>query len=210
MSPMTAEAEATAATPTPYAVSREVEDLQAVIGAAGGSAYVFGVSSGAMLALEAAFQGLPIRKLALVEPPYNVDGSRPPIPNLADQYTRLCAEGRRGEAVALFMTKAVGQPPEAVDQVRNTPMWPGLEAMAHTLAYDAMIVGDATLPTDRAAMLTVPTLAIESAGSPPWLRSAAQAIARALPNGEHQTLPGQFHQPDPEPSAAELTRFFLH
>ncbi|HCT75152.1 MAG TPA: alpha/beta hydrolase [Micromonosporaceae bacterium] len=193
----------------PYAVAREIEDLQAVIDAAGGSAYAFGVSSGGILAFEAAAQGASITKLAIVEPPYNADESRPPIPNLAKEYTQLCAEGRRGDAVALFMTKAVGQPPEEAEQARQTPMWPWLEGMAHTLAYDAEVVGDAQVPTERAATTTVPTLLLESTGSPKWLRSAAQAMAQSLPNAEHQSLPGQFHQPDPEPMAASLKLFYL-
>jgi len=192
----------------PYHVDREVEDLAALIETAGGSAHLYGVSSGAILALETAVQGHPVRSLALVEPPYQVDEQRPRVPNLADQYTELCASGRPGEAVALFMTKAVGQPPEAVDQIRNTPMWPGLEAMAPTLAYDAAIVGDGDLPANRVASVTVPTLMIESTDSPQWLRKATSALAHALPNAEHRALAGQFHQPDPALQAAELKRFF--
>jgi pimeloyl-ACP methyl ester carboxylesterase len=192
----------------PYAVSREVEDLDAVITAAGGSAYLFGMSSGAALAFEAAAAGLPIRKLVLVEPPYRVDG-HPPGEDLAAQYQQLCASDRRGEAIALFMTKAVGQPPEAVDQVRKTPIWPALEAMAHTLAYDAAIVGDGTLPADRAAAVMVPALAVESTASPQWLRSASRAAASALPDGRHLVVEGQFHEPDPKLLAPALKLFFL-
>jgi pimeloyl-ACP methyl ester carboxylesterase len=193
----------------PYHVDREVEDLVALIDVAGGSAHLYGVSSGAMLALETALQGHSVRALALVEPPYQVDESQPRVPHLADQYTELCASGRPGEAVALFMTKAVGQPQEAVDQIRNTPMWPGLEAMAPTLAYDAMIVGDGILPADRVASVTAPTLMIESTDSPQWLRKATSALADALPNAEHRALAGQFHQPDPALQAAEIKRFLL-
>jgi alpha-beta hydrolase superfamily lysophospholipase len=192
----------------PYAARREIEDLHTVIDASGGSAYVYGVSSGAMLALDAAAEGVPIRKLALCEPPYTVDDTRPLFRNYADDYTRLCASGQRGEAVELFMTKAVGQPAEAAEQMRKTPMWAALEAMAHTLAYDATIVGDAALPVARAATVTVPALGIESSTSPQWLRSAARAIATALPNGTHVTIEGQFHQPDPALLAAALTQFF--
>jgi pimeloyl-ACP methyl ester carboxylesterase len=192
----------------PYSVEREIEDLAAVIEAAGGSAYAFGVSSGAVLAVDAATAGTPIRGLALVEPPYAVHETRTEIPNLAGEYTRLCREGRRGEAVELFMTKAVGQPPEAVEQVRGTPMWPALEAMAHTLAYDATITGDGRLPTERAASIAVPTLAIDSTASPEWLRAAAQAIAAAVPDARHVSVPGQFHQPDNQALATEISSFF--
>jgi pimeloyl-ACP methyl ester carboxylesterase len=118
----------------PYAVSREVEDLQALVDGADGTAYLFGVSSGAILCLEAAAEGLPVAGLALVEPPYPVDGGRP-MPDLADRYAQLCEGGRRGDAVALFMTDAVGQPPEAVEQARVTPSWlrAGAEAVAKLL-----------------------------------------------------------------------------
>lgn len=193
----------------PYAVSREVEDLEAVITATGGPAYVFGGSSGAVLVFEAAAQGLPIRKLAMVEPPYSGDSGRTPIPNLAARYTDLCASGRRGEAIALFMTQAVGQPPEAVEQVRRTPIWPALEAMAHTLAYDAEVVGDGVVPADRAAAVTIPALVVESTASPPWLRNASRAVAAALPDGQHLVVPGRFHEPDPALLAPQLKRFFL-
>ena len=193
----------------PYAVSREIEDLEAVITATGGPAYVFGGSAGAILVFEAAARGLPIRKLAMVEPPYSGNGSRAPIPNLAARYTELCASGRRGEAIALFMTKAVGQPPGAVEEVRRTPIWPALEAMAHTLAYDAEIVGDGVVPAGRGAAVRVPALVVESTASPPWLRNASRAAAAALPNGGHLVVPGRFHEPDTALLAPELRRFFL-
>lgn len=210
----------------PYAVSRELEDLDTVITATGGSAYVFGGSSGAVLAFEAAAHGLAVRKLAMVEPPYRADegrsanggsaaggrgtaGGRQPAPNLAARYAELCATGRRGDAIALFMTNAVGQPPEAVEQVRRTPIWPALEEMAHTLAYDAAIVGDGAVPVDTAAAVTIPALVVESTASPQWLRDAARATAASLPNGRHLMVPGQFHEPDPILLAPELTRFFL-
>jgi pimeloyl-ACP methyl ester carboxylesterase len=192
----------------PYAVSREVQDLDALIAAAGGSAHLFGVSSGAILCVEAAADGLEVAGLGLVEPPYPVDGGRQ-IPNLADEYTELCESGRRGEAVELFMTKAVGQPPEAVDEARATPMWPALEAMAHTLAYDATITTQGLPSVERAAAATAPALGIASTGSPPWLRAGAKAIAQLLPYGRYLELEGEFHQPRADLVAAELRRTFL-
>src|SRR2546429_4582400 len=123
----------------PYAVEREVEDLEALIIEAGGSAFVVGGSSGAVLALEAA-RKLPITKLALYEPPFIVDDSRPPLPaDYVSQLTALLASGRRGDAVAYFMTTGVGLPVAEVAQMRHDPMWPALEAVAHTLAYDGTI-----------------------------------------------------------------------
>lgn len=187
----------------PYAVAREIEDLAAIINAVGGSAFAFGVSSGAILILHAAVAGLPLAKLALVEPPFV-----PGMPNHAATYTALCSEGRNGDAVEFFMTKVVGQPASAVEQARQAPMWPALEAMAPTLAYDAAITADGNIPAEFGT-ITTPTLTIESESSPDWLRNATQALAAALPNGSPIALPGQFHQPDPEIMAGELKRFFL-
>lgn len=114
----------------PYTVEREVEDLEALIEEAGGSAFVYGLSSGGALALEAAARGLPIARLAVFEPPFIVEGSRPrPPEELTIELGELAASGRRADAVELFITKAVGLPVEAVDQMRTAPMWPGLEAV---------------------------------------------------------------------------------
>src|SRR5918996_4610574 len=134
----------------PYAVEREIEDIGALIGEAGGSASVFGVSSGAALALEAAAAGLAIDKLALWEPPYIVEGRPRPPADTARIYTELVAAGRRGEAVEYFMANVVGLPPEFVAEAKKAPWWPAQEALAHTLAYDATIMGDYSLPTERA------------------------------------------------------------
>ncbi|MEV4411305.1 alpha/beta hydrolase [Catellatospora sp. NPDC049609] len=191
----------------PYAVERELEDLRAVIDAAGGQAHVYGVSSGAILAFEAAAAGLPIRRLVMVEPPYTAASDRGPVPNYAEEYERLCAEGNPGAAVELFMTKVVGQPQEAVEQARQAPMWPALEALAPTLAYDARITGDGTLPADRFAKLDIPVLAVYADVSPPWLQAGAKTIAETAPLGELAALPGQFHQPEPGALAAAVNRF---
>ncbi len=122
----------------PYAVDREIEDLNALIAEAGGSAAVFGYSSGATLALKAAAAGLAISNLALYEPPFVVDGSRPPLPaDLPDRLVDLVASGRRGDAVELYQREAIGMPEEVVAGMRQAPFRSALEAIAHTLAYDA-------------------------------------------------------------------------
>jgi len=193
----------------PYAVEREVEDLAALIREAGGSAFVFGHSSGAALALEAAAHGLAVTKLALYEPPFIVDDSRPRV--LEDFPARLAgllAAGRRGDAVGLFMTEAVEAPAEMVDQMRQTPMWPAMEALAHTLMYDITIMGDNSLPTERAASVTVPTLVVDGGESPAWARNAVRALADALPAARRRTLEGQTHGVVPEAIAPVLEGFF--
>jgi pimeloyl-ACP methyl ester carboxylesterase len=192
----------------PYAVDREIEDLGALIAAAGGAASVFGYSSGANLALKAAVSGLAITKLVLYEPPFNADDSYPALPaDLADQLAKLVSAGRRGDAVELYQTKAVGIPEDVVAQMRHAPFRPGLEAIAPTLAYDAAIVGDRSLPTELIASVTIPTLVICGEQSPPFLRAAAQAVANALPNGRLDTLAGQGHDISPEATAPVMTEF---
>src|SRR5688500_907857 len=144
----------------PYAVEREVEDIAAVIDAAGGSACLYGTSSGSVLALEAAASGLPVTKLALWEPPFVLDEKARPPADQVERYNEMIAEGRRGDAVEYFMSRVVGLPPEFVAQARAQPFWEAQEALAHTLAYDATIMGDYSLPTERAGAVTAPTLVI--------------------------------------------------
>lgn len=192
----------------PYAIEREVEDLDALINQAGGSACVFGMSSGAVLALEAVARGLAVRKLALYEPPFNLDShARAAAKNYARQLAALLAEGRRGDAVALAMT-TFGAPAEAVAGMRQTPIWSVFESVAPTLAYDNAIMGDGSVPADRLASITVPTLMLDGGASPEFMRDAAQAAANALPNAQRCTLAGQTHDVAPDILAPVLIEFF--
>ena len=192
----------------PYSVDREIEDLGALIAVAGGSAAVFGYSSGANLALKAAASGLAITHLVLYEPPFNADDSYPLLPaGLADQLAVLVSAGRRGDAVELYQTKAVGIPDDVVAQMRNAPFRPGLEAIAHTLVYDATIVGDRSLPADLIASVTIPALVICGEQSPPFLRAAARAVVKALPHGRLSSLAGQGHDISPEATAPVMAEF---
>jgi pimeloyl-ACP methyl ester carboxylesterase len=192
----------------PYAVEREIEDIDAVIAAAGGSASVYGISSGAALALEAAASGLAITKLALWEPSYIVEGRPRPPADTARIYAELVAAGRRGDAVEYFMAKVVGLPPELVAEARKAPWWPAQEALAHTLAYDATIMGDYSLPAERAASVMVPTLVIDGGASFPWIRKTAQAIADIIPHAQRRTLEGQTHNVAAEAITPVLVEFF--
>src|SRR5215218_8586591 len=160
----------------PYAVEREVEDIQALIEVAGGSAYLFGISSGAALALEAARRDPAVKTLALYEPPFIVDDSRPPVPkDHATKLTELTAADRRGDAVKLFL-RQVGAPAIFVALMRLTPVWSKLKAVAHTLPYDAAIVGEyqagAPLPANRWASVAMPTLVVAGGKSPPGSTTA--------------------------------------
>ncbi len=190
-----------------YSVEREIEDLEALIAEVGGSAAVFGYSSGATLVMKAAAAGLAITKLALYEPPF-VDDSRPrPPADLSGQLTELIAADRRGDAVELFQTKAVGMPVGVVAQMRNAPFRPALEAIAHTLVYDAIIMGDYTFPTELVTSIRTPTLVIDGEQSPPFLREAARAVAETLPSGRRHSLAGQDHTIDPKATAPILAEF---
>jgi pimeloyl-ACP methyl ester carboxylesterase len=192
----------------PYAVEREIDDIAALIAQAGGSAAVFGHSSGATLALKAAASGLPITRLVLYEPPFNTDDNDPTLPaGFAGELAGLVSAGRRGDAVELYQTKAVGIPQEMVAQMRHAPFRPGLEAIAHTLAYDAAIVGDRSMPAGLLAAVAVPALVITGEQSPPFLRNAAQAAAQKMPNGRLAVLPGQTHDLNPDATAPVIAEF---
>lgn len=197
----------------PYAVEREIEDIAALLEEAGGSAHVYGISSGAALALEAANRGLTIERLALYEAPFIVDDSRPPIPDgYLDRLKKLISANRRGDAIKLFMTKGVGLPAVFVALMRFMPAWKKLKAVAHTVPYDASIVVDyehgEPLPGDRWTDVTMPTLVAVGGKSPAWMKNGMRALSGVLPNAEHRTLEGQTHIVKPEALAPVLVEFF--
>jgi pimeloyl-ACP methyl ester carboxylesterase len=194
----------------PYAVAREREDLQALLNEAGGAAFVFGMSSGAVLALKAAAQGLSIKKLALYEPPFNSgdDQARAAAKTYTQQLTALLAENRRGDAAALAMT-TWGTPAEAIEGMRQSPMWSSIEAIAPTLAYDDAIMGDGSVPTQEAKAVKVPTLVLDGGNSPGFMHQAADDLAKILPNAQRRTLQEQTHAYAPEVLAPVLEEFFL-
>jgi pimeloyl-ACP methyl ester carboxylesterase len=196
----------------PYAVQREVEDLAAVIGAVGGSASVFGHSSGAVLALEATARGIGVAKLAVYEPPFVVDDARPSLPeDYVARLEGLLAAGERGEAVAYFMRVGPGIPEGVLEGMRGSPMWGEMEALAHTLPYDGRVMRDTVfgrpLPADRWSSVSVPTLVMDGGASPAWQRNAARALAGLLPNATYRTLEDQTHGVAPEVMAPVLRAF---
>ena len=192
----------------PYAVEREIEDIAALAQAAGGSAYLYGSSSGAALALEAAAQ-LPgtITKLVLWEPPYILDPAARPPADQVEQYERMLSEGRPEDAAEYFMAKVVGLPPEFVAGAKAQPFWPSQVALARTLPYDARIMGDYSLPTATAAKVAIPTLVLAGEASFPFMIETAAALAKALPNGRLGTLAGQSHDVSPEVLAPAMKAF---
>jgi pimeloyl-ACP methyl ester carboxylesterase len=191
----------------PYAIDREIEDIEAVVDAAGGEAAIFGSSSGAVLAMFAAEAGVGIGKLTMWEPPFIPEGFPKPPADQVERYETMVAEGRRGDAVEFFMAKVVGMPAEFVAGARTQPWWGATEALAHTLAYDARIMGDYDIPIDRAANVKVPSLVVAGGADMPFMRETAQALADALPDGQVRFLDGQGHDVDMTVLAPVLKEF---
>lgn len=193
----------------PQSLDREIDDLAAVIALVGMPVFAFGVSTGAVLAVESAARGVDIAALALIEPPFILDNSRPSMPtDFCAQLDELVAAGRRGDAVELFLTEAVEMPPEVIAPMWNAPMWPNFEAIAHTISYDIAIMGDFLLPTHWSTV-TVPTLVMDGGESAPWRQNAAKTVAETLPHANRITLEGHPHDVDPEILAPLLEHFFL-
>jgi pimeloyl-ACP methyl ester carboxylesterase len=194
----------------PYAVQREIEDLGALIAAAGGVASVYGHSSGAGLALLAAAGGLPIARLVLHEPPFSADDeeSTAAARALAGSTLATLAADRRADAIAQFLT-AAGLPPEMVAEMTSDPV---LLALAPTMAYDFEVMGDTrggTIPEDLVRAIDIPTLVIAGGASPEFFRDIAARIARLLPNGRLEVLDGQDHGAPADVVAPVVAEFLL-
>lgn len=193
-----------------YAIQREIDDIAAMAAASGGTAFLYGTSSGAALAAEAA-RALPgtISKLALWEPPYIIEGTRPfPPANTAQVFRDFIAQGKRGEAAEYFMTELVGLPPEFAAFARTQPWWAQQEAIAHTLAYDAEVMGDYSIPADRLAEIQTPTIVLAGSASFPFIVTTAEKVAEIIPGAQYQVLPDQQHNVDPNVIGPALAAFF--
>jgi pimeloyl-ACP methyl ester carboxylesterase len=195
----------------PYSVQREVEDLEAVLKEAGGSACVYGISSGAALALEAANRGLGIEKLALYEAPFIVDDKIAARPaDYVDRLDAMIAADDRSAAVRTFM-KTVGMPGILIALMRITPAWKKVKSTAHTLPYDFRVLGDTgsgkPLPADRWTSVTAPALVMDGGKSPAWMRNGMRQLSEVL-GAPYRTLPGQTHMLKPQAVAPVLTEFF--
>jgi pimeloyl-ACP methyl ester carboxylesterase len=197
----------------PYSVDGEIEDLVAVIEAAGGSAHAFGHSSGGALALEATAAGAPISKLAIYEAPYITDDSRPPLPgDYIERLDELIAADDRREVFEYFMTVAVGMPAEMVQPMLDSPMADSMLSLAHTVPYDGRVMLEGSmrgqpLPTRWTKTVTIPSLVMDGGNSPAWIRNSARGLVAVLPDVQYRTLEGQDHAAAPEVVAPELKRF---
>lgn len=195
----------------PYGVEREIEDIEALIDKAGGWAYVYGISSGAMLALRAAgtLGAAKVVKLALYEPPFGSDDdqAKQEFAQYTREMTALLDAGKRGDAVALFLADMV--PAEMLQGMRQSPDWPIMEAVAPTLAYDNAVMGDGSVPVDVARAATMPALVLVGGASPDFKNEAVEALAQAMPHASSRTLEDQTSMPpNPEGLAPVLVTFF--
>jgi pimeloyl-ACP methyl ester carboxylesterase len=193
----------------PYAVEREIEDLVAVITAAGGDAAVMGQSSGGGLALEAAASGVPIRKLAVYEAPYvgrtKANGRK--VDDLGTLRQRIAA-GDRGGAVSYFMVRMVGAPAFVPIMMRLMPkVWKQLKSVAHTLPYDTAVMDGFDVPTERLRTISVPTLVMGGSKGKANMQAAVQGVADAVPGAQRRILEGQTHQVSEKALAPVLVEF---
>ncbi len=199
----------------PYAPEREIEDLEAIINDLGGRAFVYGISSGAVLALEAVrrWQGK-VTKLVVYEPPFVVDASRPPV---SEDYVAhlqdLLAQGRRGDALLYFMTEAVGLPADYAQPMRQSPPWQVLLSIAHTLPYDGTIMADTMRGNSESLMkfaeITAPTLVLAGGESAEWMQNAAKTMSGIIPDSRFERLPHQTNLVSSAVLAPVLRSFFL-
>ncbi|MFC7596139.1 alpha/beta fold hydrolase [Terrabacter sp. GCM10028922] len=198
----------------PYAVAREVEDITAVLEAAGetGSpAYAFGVSSGGALVIQAAAAEARLAKAAAIEVPYRTEGWPPAPDDYIGTLERFEAAGDREGILRYFNNVVVGMPAEMVDGMKGTLMWEPMLSLTYTVRYDGLCLGgdDQSIPEDTFARVTIPFLSVCSSGTQmPWLHDAAQVVADALPNATAVELPGEFHQVPAATLAPVLADFF--
>ena len=192
----------------PYAAAREVEDIEAMVDAAGGTAYVYGHSSGAILALEAAMQlGDKVSKLVMYDPSYASDkADQHAFTELSQGVDRLLDSGKNDEAINLFL-EGIGIPAEVINgMMRQSAQWPTMVALAPTLAYDAMLASDLA-PVERAFRLTIPTHIMTGEESPASMHEVANQLREAIPNATYKTVAGQDHIPNPEVVLPLLSSF---
>ena len=192
----------------PYTVDREVEDLAALIDLVGGAAAVFGYSSGGLLAVYAAAAKAPITHLALYEAPYAMGGAAERA-DLAARLDDLVRQGQAGDAVSLFQSEGIGLPAQVVADIRRSPMFPALAAIAQSTVYDATITAAYAAPDPALLAVPVPALVMNGAGTWPQLARAARDLAAALPDGRYEEVPGGADHGIPVEETATAMRRFL-
>jgi pimeloyl-ACP methyl ester carboxylesterase len=195
----------------PYSREKEMEDIEALIDDAGGASFLYGVSSGAALALLTAARlgSAKVSKLALYEPPYDSDSEK----NKADfalqkkRINELLRTGQRGDAAAFFVS-SLGTPPEALEGLRKSKDWPVMQSVEHTLAYDYVVLGDGAIPVEIAKTVKIPVLVMNGDKSFDFMRDTAENLSKVMPNAQWKILKDQTHQVSPEVVAPVLRAFF--
>lgn len=192
----------------PYDGAREVEDLRAVVDAAGGSATLLGLSSGGALALDAAAAGLSLVAVVAYEPPYVQEHGGGDAAAHEAYLRRLVASGDRGGAVTYFMKDMVGAPAFVPVMMKMFFwVWPKLLAVAHTLPYDAAIMTSFRVPRARFSTITTPVLVLNGSKTDARLKAAARVLAQTIPESQHAELAGQTHNVNPRVLAAAVRGF---
>lgn len=192
----------------PYAVEREVEDIEALVDEAGGSVYLYGSSGGAALALLAAEKLGPekIKKLALCEPPYG-SNTKQEFAKEKNKINKLVLDGKPGDAVTFFMERR-GIPPDKMEGLKKSSEWNGLVRIGHTLVYDFEVLGAGTVPVDVARNIAIPTVVMYGEKSFDFMAATADTVSRIIPGAVRKTLKGETHNPSPKSVAEVLQEFF--
>ena len=194
----------------PFTIQKEIDDLAAMLQVAGGSAAVFGSSSGAAIGLQGVVAGLPITKLLMYEAPYV---PTPPGGKSAAQHAEalwaLAKSDKRGAAVRYFMCDTVGMPKILGYLFALFPMWPKLKAVAHTLPYDLSVMADVDILGPRARGVKIPVMVAGGSKSPEPLQKAVTRVAAAIPGATLRWVDGQTHNLAAVPAAAMMREFFL-
>ncbi|MCC5929860.1 MAG: alpha/beta hydrolase [Cyclobacteriaceae bacterium] len=196
----------------PFSLEREFEDLQAVIDETSGDAFVYGISSGAALALEAVKYGVNIKKLVVFESPYIVDSSRNPFPaNYLETIQSLLKENKPAKAVKYFMGTGIGLPPFVVWMMQLMPAWKQMKKIAHTLEYDTLLLKNygsgEPFQNEDWQEVNIPVLVISGTKSEKWAQNAMKHLAEVLPDARHLDLEGQSHLVSPRVIAPHITNF---
>ncbi len=193
----------------PFSVDREYEDLAGLIAIAGGSAHLYGTSSGAGLALFATARGLPVNRLALFEPPFtDVPGGRPMPHGHQAILDRLVAEDRRADVIKYFLTKMIGMPPLMMPLMRLNPGWKAMLHNAPSLPHDAAIMEGYGFPTEVARSIRVPTIVMSGDKTFKQLREPVRLLRETIPGVQFASLPGQSHDAAATSVAPVLIEFF--
>ncbi len=179
----------------PYAAEREVEDVVAAVEHIGQPCNLFGHSSGAILALEAARSTQLVRRLLLYETPVDTSGTGEPTlqAGLKQTLERILAQGDRDQAVETFLRDAFGAPAPAIEKLKGSPRWPDHVALAHTMLYDATVVSHFNGGEIDLADFATPTQLILGGSSPREDASGTKILAAALPDSRLSVLEGEGH-----------------